>query len=218
MISMYVMIRRFFFVFYVRLITREKKYARCLLWLIIKVDGLVGFRFLREYARIQHSSFDLSDETRILNSTEGNVLDLGCGMGYWGLILKNRGCSVVGIDVFLPYLRLVKMLEVYDAVLKCSVIALPFRTNCFDTALSIEVIEHLNKQDGLQLLRQARQVSNRVIVTTPQHYLSGQNLPSWVPKSEHHHSHWTEQDFQQEGFTITYLGQSVLAITDKTER
>lgn len=218
MISMYVMIRRCFFAFYMHLITHEKRYARCLLWLIVKVDGLVRFQFLRGFARRQHSGFYLREEIRILKLTGGNVLDCGCGMGYWGLILKNRGCNVVGIDVFLPYLRLVKMLEAYDAMLKCSATVLPFRTNYFDTTLAIEVIEHLNKPDGLQLLRQAKQISNRVIVTTPKHYSSNRNLPSWVPKSEHHHSRWTERDFQQEGFTTTHLGQSILAITVKKER
>ena len=194
---------------YLILITREKTYAHCLLRLIIEIDRLAQFRFLKEFARRQHSAFDLRDETQIINLTGRDVLDLGCGMGYWGLILRNRGCMVIGIDVFLPYLRLVKMLGAYNALVQCSANALPFKAGHFDTALVIEVIEHVNKQGGLQLLRQAKQISERVIVTTPQYFSSNENIPI---KSERHLSHWIRLDFEREGFITTKLGQSLLAV------
>lgn len=144
----------------------------------------------------------------------GTVLDLGCGMGYWGMILKNRGHKIVGVDVSSSYLNLLKMLDVYESLLKSSACALPFREAEFDTVLAIETIEHLRKQDGLELLRQAKEVSDRVIVTTPLDISGNEDLPDWVPESEHHLSSWTEQELQKEGFVTTRLGRSLLAIKD----
>jgi SAM-dependent methyltransferase len=212
--SLQAIIRRLFFALYTRLIINEKNWARCLLLLTVRADGLLNFRFLREYARRQHAGFSLRDEILVLKLIGEDVLDLGCGMGYWGIVLKDPCRNVVGVDVSSSYLHLVKMLKVYEALLKGSASELPFRTGRFDTVLAIETIEHLSKQDGLELLRQAKEVSDRVIVTTPLDISGNENLPDWVPESEHHLSSWTEQDFRKEGFATLCLGQTLLAIAD----
>jgi SAM-dependent methyltransferase len=201
-----------FFTFYSLFLTREKKYAHCFLRLVTAVDGLVKFKFLRELARKQHDAFGLKDEKRILALTGNNVLDIGSGLGYWGLLLKDYGRKTVAIEIYQPYLRLTKMLEAYGAVIKGSANALPLKPNCFDTALAIEVIEHVNKQHGYLLLKEAKRVSKSVIVTTPRYYSSNLNLPRRVPETERHLSYWTEQDFKTDGFKTSTLGRSILAL------
>jgi 2-polyprenyl-3-methyl-5-hydroxy-6-metoxy-1,4-benzoquinol methylase len=192
--------------------TRERKYANCFLRIVVAVDGLSNFNFLREFARRQHDAFGLKDEKQILGLIGNRVLDIGSGMGYWGLLLRNSGRKTVAIEISKPYLRLTKMLGAYYAVIRASADTLPIKSNCFDTAVALEIIEHVNKQDGLSLIREMKRVSSCIMISTPSDPSSNLDLPKWVPESERHLSYWTEKDFQAEGLKTSIIGDSILAV------
>jgi 2-polyprenyl-3-methyl-5-hydroxy-6-metoxy-1,4-benzoquinol methylase len=210
--SLLSVVRYCFFASYSLLVTRDQKYAHISLGIIVAIDRLFKFKFLKEYARKQHGAFSLEAEKRIVELIGNKILDIGSGMGYWGLLLKDHGRVMIALEICDSYLHLAKMVNAYDAVIKGSVNALPIRAGYFDTALAIEVIEHVSRQNGFSLISEAKRVSERVIVTAPLDISGNENLPSWVPESEHHLSSWTEQELREAGFLTTLLGRSLLAV------
>ena len=201
-----------FFTSYSRLIVQEKQYTYLILRIVLAVDKMLNFRYLKKYARRQHAAFSLEDEKQIIALIKNNVIDIGSGMGYWGLHLMGSGREIVAIELSRPYIQLTKLLGVYSSVILASADVLPIRSDYFDTALALEIIEHLGKQRGQLLIEEAKRVSNRLILSTPQNPSSNLDLPKWVPKTEHHLSRWTKENFQVEGFTTSTLGESFLAV------
>jgi ubiquinone/menaquinone biosynthesis C-methylase UbiE len=209
-------VRYVFFISYNLLITRNQKFAYTILRIVLASDRIFfKFKFLKEYARKQHDALSLNDETRILRLTGKKILEVGSGMAYWGLTLKEHGRVIVAVEICDSYLRLSKMVNAYEAVIKGSASALPIRPNYFDTVLAIEVIEHLNKENGFLMIKEAERVSKCVVITTPMEFKSNENLPSWVPKSEHHLSFWTGQELQNAGLKTSFLGRSLLAVKNQ---
>jgi 2-polyprenyl-3-methyl-5-hydroxy-6-metoxy-1,4-benzoquinol methylase len=156
----------------------------------------------------------LKDEKQIVALLGKSVIDIGAGMGYWGILLKSSGRKIIAIELSKQYVQLLKMLCSYFAVIRASADALPFKPNSFDTALALEIIEHVNKQGGQSLVREAKRVSNCVIMSTPKNLSPNLDLPDWVPETERHLSYWEERDFHAEGFTTRTLGESILAVHD----
>jgi SAM-dependent methyltransferase len=92
------------------------------------------------------------------------VLDLGCGLGGYSKVLGERGFDVRAFDVVPEYVERARELgvaaELYDGE------RLPLPDGSVDTAILLEVIEHLD--DPARLLAEARRVARLgVLVTTP---------------------------------------------------
>lgn len=71
---------------------------------MLAADKLSEFKFLKEFSRRQHDAFDLDDEKQIVTLTGKNIVDIGSGMGYWGLRLEGSGREVLAIELSRPYI------------------------------------------------------------------------------------------------------------------
>lgn len=156
---------------------------------------------------------------RIANNLN-SVLDVGCGYGEWGFFLKTRkNCKwVIGIDIWKPYLKNLKPYKVYDDLIQAKAAFLPFRPKSFQLILCIEVIEHMKKQEGFQMLKELEEIGNKIIVTTilnyPQDTINGNIY-------QRHVSEWRTSDFQKLGYNARYLhslGPRTLRFIDKIRR
>lgn len=81
---------------------------------------------------------------------------------------------------------------------------MPFRDKSIDVSVAIEVIEHLNKSDGIKMIQEIDRVTkNRAILTTPngfQQVFLASNI------YEIHRSGWTASELREFGFKVRGIG------------
>ncbi len=106
---------------------------------------------------------------RLLNNSSKSLLDVGCGPGRPGRTIKrHKNIFTVGADIFFPYLISGKRRQIHNEYVQCDVRKLPFKEKSFDVVLCKEVIEHLEKAEGEEVIRELEQIARRqVIITTP---------------------------------------------------
>jgi len=106
---------------------------------------------------------------RFLDKESKSILDVGCGKGRPMKFMDKRGrFYAVGLDIFKPYLVKAKMKETHDDYVLCDVRYIPIKDKAFDIVLAIEVLEHLDKEEGVKLLKDIERIARKqVIITTP---------------------------------------------------
>ena len=123
-------------------------------------------------------------------------IDLGCGDGLAGRLLKRHVEFLVGVDHSPHRLRLAGMRGHYNELVLSEIQDFEIPTGV-DAAFLLDSLEHLPKTDGYHLLQRLNYVPF-ILITTPEtwHEFAWRNR---------HQSLWTEQELQQLGFaTMTY--------------
>jgi SAM-dependent methyltransferase len=105
------------------------------------------------------------------------VLEVGCGRGYTCWKLAPRVREIVGTDVSAPALAEARELLSSHGITNARILAgdgeeltAQFGTEAFDLVLSIEVYEHLHRDDGLAHLREVYSVlkpGGSYVIVTP---------------------------------------------------
>lgn len=144
---------------------------------------------------------------RFLDSQSQSLLDVGCGTGRAGAIIRRHRGNIfmVGVDIFMLYLQDCRKNNSYNALIYCDAKWLPFRQKTFDVAICREVIEHLERQEGEELIKKLEQIARgQVIVTTPvgvyeQHEYKGNPF-------QEHKSFREPHDLRRLGYTVRGVG------------
>ena len=137
-----------------------------------------------------------------------SVVDIGCGKGALGSTMRHwRGRTryTVGVDAYVPYLRYCQKQRLYDELVACDVRFLPFVNRAFEDVLSIEVIEHLPKTEGLRLLEELERIgSKQLVISTPYGYMEmyHKNLVPLEDSLMKHRSGWLPEEFARRGYTV----------------
>jgi len=149
---------------------------------------------------------------RWLLPIHGVVLDLGCGQGLSFRALKlmpgnkiNRTYAV-GVDIFRRYLVEGKKQGTYDDVIRCDVRYLPVKSRSVEACLLLDLIEHLEKKEGLKLLVCVESIVKRqIIITTPNGFSSefAQENPFWLHKSGWHPPEFVRLNYKVRGIKGT---------------
>ena len=140
-----------------------------------------------------------------LGKVVGNVdtlLDVGCGDDSPVQFLS-PDIYKVGVDIFEPSIKASKKKNIHSDYVKLNVLAIGdyFEESSFDCAVATDLIEHLNKKDGYELIRQMEKVSRkRIVLFTPNGFLEqGEyNQNPW----QIHHSGWTPEEMEEMGFKV----------------
>ena len=143
--------------------------------------NMFGFPF---YNMIEYLSRGIDKET--------SILDLGCGDKT--LINSLPDCKKTTVDSFAKFSP--------DVLWDLNKTPLPFRDSSFEVVLLLDVIEHLDKDRGTELLKEAKRIcTKRIFVFTPLNWNENEENTD-NPKSEYygnkcnlHKSLWTERDF-----------------------
>ncbi len=144
-----------------------------------------------------------------------SVLDIGKGFGKYGFLIheyiginnKERvdpkvtmadqsrvkiDAVEVDEDLLLPHLS-----QFYNKVFFGDVFSIQEKFEDYDLILMIDVIEHLDKQKAIELLKNFLLKNSTVLIATPIHFFQQELYGS---DFEHHISHWKLSDFKQLGF------------------
>ncbi len=136
------------------------------------------------------------------------VLDLGCGRS--SVLTKIRKIYSVGVDACEPYLEESRQKGIHDEYLLSDFAELAFSDNSFDAIICFEVIEHIEKEQGLALIEKMKHWANIILITTPngflpseEEYLHGEAIN---PELMRHKSGWTPREFRNLGFKVRGMG------------
>ena len=126
------------------------------------------------------------------------VLDVGCGPGVFKVY---RDYDTTGIDISEDDLKKAEENGNYKTLIRGDVTKLPFPDKSFDAITCIELIEHLKKEEGFDLLDKLEHIARKVvIVTTPwgnDLALKGKTNPYLE-----HQSGWLPEEFVKRGYKI----------------
>lgn len=159
----------------------------------------------------------------VLPLVEGRtVLDLGCGFGHWGHLLRThyhsdepaREARVTGVDIHRGNVDFCASTGVYDALACADALDFLSRQPArgFDTIIATELIEHLPKDAGRRLLAETARVAAEVtILSTPnwEYLRPGAMTMTGYNEHEHHVSSWTAAELEHHGFAVRGVGHKV---------
>jgi SAM-dependent methyltransferase len=101
---------------------------------------------------------------RELGSEIKTVLDVGCGLGFYGKVLRESGYEWMGVEVKPEDARQLELAGLPHVLTRGD--TLPFPDKSYDGAICIEVLEHIEQTD--RFLREiARVVRQRVLFSVP---------------------------------------------------
>lgn len=146
----------------------------------------------------------------LLKELEGckTILDLGIGKDPL-IQFYDKSEFTVGVDLFEPYLEWNKKKRVYSQYVRADVKKIEFKENSFDAVLALELLEHLNREEGMQLIEKMHYWANKKIIVTVPKCGSVHNRDE-IPSSnapdgnilQIHISNWRVADFKKLGFKV----------------
>jgi len=131
------------------------------------------------------------------------VLDIGCGPQS---IVGRSGASGyrVGLDIFRGCLAEGARNRTHEDFVQGDVARLCFRPGSFDAVVSLEVLEHLSKEQGTKLISSMESIAEKVVLlTTPNGFVEQEELEG--NPFQRHLSGWTPEEFEALGFEVIGL-------------
>lgn len=135
------------------------------------------------------------------------ILELGCGQGAFGdMVNEDNNFEITGIDIFDPYIKICQKKGKYKEVVKGDLTKkLNFKAKSFDAVVCLQTIEHMDKKNGLSLLREMERIAKKlVIISTPNGECSQEEYDN--NKHQRHLSIWAPGDLRKLGFKVFGTG------------
>ena len=169
-------------------------------WLRFKLREFVRiFRIFGPFYKKLFTSPSWIEDLKKELSNCNTVLDLGCGYNssiqYWNVPFS------VGVELFEPYLQESKKKGIHNQYIKADIRKIEFKSKSFDAILCSEVLEHLTKEEGYELIKKMEKwARKKIIITMPNGYL-WQNGYDNKPLQEHK-SGWSVEELERLGFNV----------------
>ena len=143
----------------------------------------------------------------------GSLIDVGCGENSPIKYVAKKGYSV-GLDMFKPSILKSKRAKLHDDYVLASINHLCFKPKSFQTAVLLDVLEHLIKSDGYKIMNEMeRLATNKVVMVTPNGFLNQHEYESNVHQK--HLSGWTVRELETLGFSVHGMNGFRLFLTER---
>jgi SAM-dependent methyltransferase len=132
-----------------------------------------------------------------------SVLDLGCGTHSPLGQLSRRPPYSVGVDAFPDALRESQAKRIHEEYRQLDVrkVDEEFAPRSFDVVLALDLLEHLARRDGEELLAKMEHIARRrVVVFTPNGFIT--QGPHGGNPLQVHKSGWTVKQMRHRGYTV----------------
>lgn len=152
-----------------------------------------------------------------------SVLDVGIGFGQYGFLTRINlehlnlfeltGSSarkrakdewkirIDGIEGYPDYISPVHEYSYNDIFLGNALEILPDLESKYDLVMAIDILEHLEKNDGYRFIQLLKNVSSKcVLISTPKEFIE-QHIDA--NPYENHRSHWSEDELKNSGLIMT---------------
>lgn len=132
-------------------------------------------------------------------STISRILDIGCGSGTYPRLIKQEFCLCqdaewVGVEAWLPYIQEFKLNTLYNQVINCDVRELDWNNmGHFDVAIAGDVLEHMTKQQAVDLVESVLDHSTWLIISIPIRYMPQDDIDG-NPFEVHVKPDWTHDE------------------------
>lgn len=138
----------------------------------------------------------------IIGDHDCKLLDVGCGDNSPVQFLSDR-LQTVGVDLFEPSIEKSKAKDIHSDYVKIDVLEIEnyFGKNTFDVVLASDLIEHITKEDGENLISQMENIArDKVIIFTPNGFLPQGEIDKnpW----QVHRSGWHAEEMRKKGYTV----------------
>lgn len=143
----------------------------------------------------------LSELKRVLKDCK-TVLDLGCGENS-PLQYISKDIYSVGVELFEPWIKKSRKRRIHNKYYKSDVLEINklFENNSFDCVITLDLIEHLKKQDGYELIKLMEKIAkNKIIIFTTNGFIAQGELEEnpW----EVHKSGWYVEEMREMGYDV----------------
>jgi SAM-dependent methyltransferase len=131
------------------------------------------------------------------------ALDVGCGSSSPLRFLTTL--HLTGLDAYAPAIQEARERDTHDELVVGDVRRIRdlFAGRRFDACVGLDVIEHLPKDDGWQLLDDLEQLATRrVVILTPNGFLPQRSRDGDL---QEHLSGWTAEEMRQRGYQVIGL-------------
>lgn len=161
---------------------------------------------------------------QVLRIHPRKMIDVGCGLGVYGLLSRIQldlyfdenfylklfkkyrpdtpdwVTTIDAIEGFQDYLDFIPAWIYNNIIVEDARTALPkIPDSQYDLALALAIIEHLERDEGVEFINNLKRISRCVIMSVPKKV-----GPQSVPDNdfETHRSHWSKEDFLDLGFNL----------------
>jgi len=130
-----------------------------------------------------------------------SILDVGCGENSCLKYATKKRVHTVGLDIFLPYILHSKSQKLHGDYVLADARFLGLKEDSFDCVIALDLIEHLTKKEGHNLLKSLEKIAKKkIIIFTPNGFLPQSSYDSNIYQA--HKSEWNVTELRQLGYKI----------------
>lgn len=140
------------------------------------------------------------------------ILDLGCDDGrLLTLLSEGKDWKVTGVDIYTASIKEARKKSVFIKVIQGDILntskKLIRNRKKFDVVFCSQVIEHISRRDGEELLDIVDKLAKkRIIMGTPRGFMEQPEIFLGNNPHQVHKSGWVEDDFEKRGYKVFGVG------------
>ena len=137
-----------------------------------------------------------------------SVLDLGAGRGVVGAMLQvyREPPNLQAVEIHPPYAEFAKSYYNHVTVGDALEALKPFPSKSFDVVTCFEMIEHLPKDKGSELIREMERIGRIAFISTPGKFFPQPEYDGNVHQK--HLSAWSAGEFRRMGYHVRGFGRA----------